>query len=29
LREELRRNHAERYADASLPDPMRPLKRVK
>jgi hypothetical protein len=29
LREELRRNHAERYADACLPDPVRPLKRVK
>ncbi|MEJ2435840.1 MAG: ISKra4 family transposase, partial [Pseudolabrys sp.] len=29
LREELRRNHVERYANASLPDPMRPLRRVK
>jgi hypothetical protein len=29
LREELRRNHAERYADARLPDPLRPLRRVK
>lgn len=29
LREELRRNHAERYADACLPDPIRPLRRVK
>ena len=29
LREELRRNHAERYADSSPPDPMRPLRRVK
>ncbi len=29
LREELRRNHSERYTDARLPDPMRPLRRVK
>jgi hypothetical protein len=29
LREELRRNHAERYADACLPNPVRPLRRVK
>jgi hypothetical protein len=29
LREELRRNHAERYADARLPDPLRPLRMVK
>lgn len=29
LRQELRRNHAERYADARLPDPLRPLRRVK
>jgi hypothetical protein len=29
LREELRRNHAERYADGRLPDPVRPLRRVK
>jgi len=29
LREELRRNHVESYADASPPDPMRPLRRVK
>jgi hypothetical protein len=29
LREELRRNHAKRYADARLPDPLRPLRRVK
>jgi hypothetical protein len=29
LSEELRRNHAQRYADARLPDPLRPLRRVK
>jgi len=29
LREELRRNHTRRYADGRLPDPMRPLRRVK
>lgn len=29
LREELRRNHSERYAHASLPDPISPLRRVK
>ena len=29
LREELRRNHVRRYADGRLPDPMRPLRRVK
>lgn len=29
LREELRRNHVERYADGCLPDPIRPLRRVK
>ncbi|MGH7439460.1 MAG: ISKra4 family transposase [Polyangiaceae bacterium] len=29
LREELRRNHVARYAHASLPDPIRPLRRVK
>lgn len=29
LREELRRNHIERYADGRLPDPIRPLRRVK
>jgi hypothetical protein len=29
LREELRRNHNERYADGRLPDPLRPLRRVK
>jgi len=29
LREELRRNHAERYDGSSPPDPMRPLRRVK
>ena len=29
LREELRRNHAEHYADARLPDPIRPLRSVK
>jgi hypothetical protein len=29
LREELRRNHVERYADGRLPDPVRPLRRVK
>jgi hypothetical protein len=29
LREELRRNHVERYAHASLPDPVFPLRRVK
>jgi hypothetical protein len=29
LRQELRRNHAERYADARLPDPLQPLRRVK
>lgn len=29
VREELRRNHAERYADARLPDPLRTLRRVK
>jgi hypothetical protein len=29
LREELRRNHAERYANSTPPDPMRPLRRVK
>ena len=29
LREELRRNHVRRYAAGRLPDPMRPLRRVK
>jgi hypothetical protein len=29
LREELRRNHVERYADGRLPDPLQPLRRVK
>lgn len=29
LREELRRHHTERYADGRLPDPLRPLRRVK
>jgi hypothetical protein len=29
VREELRRNHAERYAGGHLPDPLRPLRRVK
>jgi hypothetical protein len=29
LREELRRNHVQRYADGRLPDPLRPLRRVK
>ena len=29
LREELRRNHVERYAERRLPDPVRPLRRVK
>jgi hypothetical protein len=29
LREELRRNHAERYAGSSPPDPLQPLRRVK
>ena len=29
LREELRRLHVERYADGRLPDPIRPLQRVK
>jgi hypothetical protein len=29
LREEQRRNHAERYADGRIPDPLRPLRRVK
>lgn len=29
LREELRRNHAARFANGSLPDPMQPLKRIK
>ena len=29
LREELRRNHVERYAGGRLPDPIRPLRRVK
>jgi len=29
LREELRRNHVERYAERRLPDPLRPLRRVK
>jgi len=29
LREELRRNHVEHYAGARLPDPLRPLRRVK
>jgi hypothetical protein len=27
--EELRRNHADRYAGASLPNPMRPVRIVK
>ena len=29
LREELRRNHTERYADSRMPNPMRPLRLVK